>query len=70
LNTCQSLWPDVPPLTIKDECDADCTSQALVRVVMPSGLPLDFCRHDYRTHELALMSQGARVVHVVPILGG
>lgn len=65
---CESEQPRSAPLTSEDVCDG-CGAQALTRVQMPSGNLLDFCGHDYRKHELALMAQGARVVHVIPVDG-
>ena len=56
---------DTPKLVQQDRCDR-CSAQALVRVRMPSGSLLDFCGHDYRKHELALLAQDGKVVEVVP----
>jgi hypothetical protein len=50
-------------LTGKETCDrCGPGTQAMVRVQMPSGNTLDFCRHDYRKHEPALVAQGATVI--------
>jgi hypothetical protein len=56
--------PAVPDLKVADRCDR-CSAQALVRVQMPSKKLLDFCQHDYRKHELALITQGANVVRII-----
>ena len=38
------------PLTAADRCDR-CGAQALVRVYLESGSPLQFCGHHFREHE-------------------
>lgn len=48
-------------LKIADRCDR-CRAQAFVRVVMSSGLPLDFCGNHFRRYELALLAQAADII--------
>jgi len=39
-----------------------CQAAAQVSVVLASGRQLDFCKHHYDKHELALMVDEARVI--------
>lgn len=53
---------DLPTLTTNDRCDhGGCNAAAYVRVLMPSGLDLTFCGHDYALHETALVAKGATI---------
>ena len=50
----------LPALTVFDRCDApDCTSQAYVRALLPSGRSLVFCGHHGHALLPALAAQGA-----------
>ena len=50
-------------LTRQDRCDR-CGAQAYVRATLPGvdGVPLLFCGHHFRAHELALVAAGAEIV--------
>lgn len=50
----------LPILTVYDRCDApDCSSQAYLRALLPSGRFLDFCGHHGHALLPALAGQGA-----------
>lgn len=53
--------PSVDDLKPSDRCDAQCSAQARVRVVLSNSGVLDFCVHHFGEHEVALAAQGARV---------
>lgn len=53
----------VPPLVKADRCDR-CNGQAMFRVLFPSELCLDFCRHHYLAHSEAIQSQYGIVARI------
>ena len=53
--------PRVPPrLTKSDRCDR-CGAQAIVTILLHSGLDLIMCRHHYREHFSALFPLAAHI---------
>lgn len=50
-----------PMLTPHDRCDAGDIQEARVRVKMPDGGTLQFCKHHFEKHEIGLMAAGALV---------
>lgn len=65
----QREGPTFPLLTPRDRCDVDCPQQALVRMQI-GGKALDFCRHHYNKHEMALIEQGAEIVQMIFLYEG
>lgn len=48
-------------LTLNDLCDY-CGNSAYVRVITNSGLPLDFCGHDFQKYEAILIKYAYTII--------
>jgi hypothetical protein len=55
-----AVSPPVRRLLVDERCDC-CCAQAVVHVVVQSGLDLVFCGHHAREHELQLQRSGALI---------